>query len=661
MQQYGFWIAILTLTACSNDFEGTEKDPTQSPGEASSEEPTDDPAEDIDGDGFTVEQGDCDDEDENVYPGADDIPGNGVDEDCDGQDASGDDDIDNDNDGFTENQGDCDDFNDTIYPNAPEIPDNGIDEDCDGQDETTPQNMLAQLPEGALIITEIMNNPYAVDDELGEWFEIYNNAGMEVNLNGLEIGDATNIEYTIQQDLNIPTNGYLVLGNNADSTTNGGIAIDYQYSDITLGNSGDEIVLSYGTTIFDMVDYDGDFPDPNGASISLSMDSFSDTANDDGSNWCQAFTQLDSGDYGTPGAANDDCDLIVPNDNDGDGYSDVNFGGNDCNDADPTINPGAVDFDNDGIDQNCDGTDLTTGLCNDTCDWPSDGACDDGGPNADYSLCDFGTDCSDCGERLDMDQDGYYDDEGTTPLNTDLLMDCDDGDSTVNPDGIEVADDGIDQDCSGDDLVSLCDDSCIYANDGACDDGGLNSEYSLCDLGTDCTDCGSRFDIDEDGFDSDYDCDDNDPNIYPGVNCDSCDGIDDDNDGTIDEDYDTTEPTDSSSPIYIGSLEDGTLSTNGFLTHSADQDAFTLYSDDGWFTTPDFTCAVSAPANVDIALTLNDPFGFTYTTSSTGLGATAFISFSGTGGTDDSGNYTLILDAASGQSCDGYLITCYYD
>jgi len=40
--------------------------------------------------------------------------------------------------------------------------------------------------------------------------------------------------------------------------------------------------------------------------------------------------------------------------------------------------------------------------------------------------------------------------------------------------------------------VSLCSNSCMYPNDGDCDDGGPGKDYSSCALGTDCNDCGSR-------------------------------------------------------------------------------------------------------------------------------------------------------------------------
>lgn len=75
---------------------------------------------------------DCDDTQANIHPKAEEICGDGVDQNCDNVDLSCDD-VDNDGDGMTETQGDCDD-NDAQVKEADNIPElcDGKDNNCDG-------------------------------------------------------------------------------------------------------------------------------------------------------------------------------------------------------------------------------------------------------------------------------------------------------------------------------------------------------------------------------------------------------------------------------------------------------------------------------------------------------------------------------------------------
>lgn len=83
--------------------------------------------EDADNDGFTTCDGDCDDTVAAINPGVDEVPYNGIDDDC--NPATLDDDLDQD--GYV-NADDCDDLEFDVFPGATEFCD-GLDNNCDGQ------------------------------------------------------------------------------------------------------------------------------------------------------------------------------------------------------------------------------------------------------------------------------------------------------------------------------------------------------------------------------------------------------------------------------------------------------------------------------------------------------------------------------------------------
>ncbi len=204
-----------------------------------------------------------------------------------------------------------------------------------------------------------------------------------------------------------------------------------------------------------------------------------------------------------PERAADTCDIDV----DADGFTWLD----DCDDADPAVNPAAVEICN-GIDDNCDGL------------------ADDDDPGVDPATFDTW--------HADADGDGFGNlaepqQACVQPPGTVVdSSDCDDGDGAVNPTATEVCN-GVDDNCDG-----LADD----------DDPGVDPATFATWYG----------DSDGDGFgdladpqqacvqppgtvaDS-SDCDDSDGAVHPAAT-EVCNGVDDDCDELIDDDDDSLDP-----------------------------------------------------------------------------------------------------------------------
>ena len=155
------WVAglLLMLVSCA-DKAGDSGSPLDSGGGDGGLEGTDggstDCPDDLDCDGYSSSEGDCDDTDPAVHPGAIEYC-NGVDDDCDNdidEDAGGVYYLDTDGDGYgdpnatvqscdtptgvADNGADCDDSDPSVHPGADEL-NNEVDDDCDGDiDEGAP-------------------------------------------------------------------------------------------------------------------------------------------------------------------------------------------------------------------------------------------------------------------------------------------------------------------------------------------------------------------------------------------------------------------------------------------------------------------------------------------------------------------------------------------
>ncbi|MBF0105981.1 MAG: putative metal-binding motif-containing protein [Deltaproteobacteria bacterium] len=222
------------------------------------------------------------------------------------------------------------------------------------------------------------------------------------------------------------------------------------------------------------------------------------------------YPDVDGDSFGSPSFAFEGCNPpagYVANDKD-------------CDDSTSTINPGAQEVCEDGIDQNCDDADTTCAIEDPDGDGftTAEGDCD---PD-DATIYPGAQD--DCLDGIDQDCDG--EDDPCIPPNdpdgdgyTEEAGDCQPENAEVNPGADEVCNDTIDNDCDG--AVDTADTECTLppTHEILCNDKTDNDMDGLvdCEDTEDCADdtiCGGggKDEICTDGADNDgdglADCDD---------------------------------------------------------------------------------------------------------------------------------------------------------
>ena len=396
-------VAVCLLCSGCPDEVPADDDDTTGDDDVADDDDTTSTGHDADGDGWTPADGDCDDSDAEIHPGADEGC-NGVDNDCDGLLGDGEPDLDGD--GWMTCDGDCDDADADAHPDANEICD-GVDNDCDG---AMAEGEMDADGDGVLVCAGDCN-----DDEA----TIY--PGAEELCNGVD--DNCN-ESVPSDEVDDDGDGSLVCDGDCDDADASVFPGAVEDCDGVLDDDCDGVddPDELDADLDGFTGCDGDCDDSDAAMVPVDGDGdgydpcsgdcldTDPTVHPGATELCDG---LDTNCDGQPGNDEDDLDL--------DGWAICE---GDCDDTDAAIHPDAIE-DCNGVDDDCDGV-LLVGEGE---DWDADG----------YLGCE---DCSDVDAALnndDVDGDGYSTCDG----------DCADDDAGVSPGTAEVAGDWVDDDCDG--------------------------------------------------------------------------------------------------------------------------------------------------------------------------------------------------------------------
>lgn len=152
---------------------------------------------------------------------------------------------------------------------------------------------------GEIIFTEVMADPAARSDSTGEWLELFSVASRDLVLEGCWLRDDGRDRYPLRGAKLRPGEAWTL----ARSVAPGFTPDEVYGSALALANREDELILECEGRVIDRISWSDA---PRGASFSLSGDSYSATANDRSSAWCEAVLTF-AGDRGTPGEVNPSC------------------------------------------------------------------------------------------------------------------------------------------------------------------------------------------------------------------------------------------------------------------------------------------------------------------------------------------------------------------